>query len=358
MARTFLNVPYEEKDEAKALGAKWDIESKRWYISHTANSSLFDRWLTKYNGIIIAPIYLIQSLEPCWNCGEISRVHALLSERHKEKDFSDETGEPYYVNYGGIFTFFHIQSLDEELLAALKDITPHLYFDFSKKMNKSLLINHCEHCNSKLGDFYMFNEPGGAFYGDSVERWDISILIESGQYNYHGNACCSTGYDGIDLSQANICSHSQEIVTPINFQKEAKSAPQTLNDINTDILILENDSLDNNTLKLRFNTGVSVARMSINNSIIKLAHIDAVYETLGIIQEHIIPTEQVDYDINTNRSDSLYTIVEITNKENEHVKNNITKLNSIYMNSLCYHLKQLGYLIEFTAYSVEIRRNI
>jgi hypothetical protein len=27
-----LNVPYEEKDEAKALGARWNADIKKWYV--------------------------------------------------------------------------------------------------------------------------------------------------------------------------------------------------------------------------------------------------------------------------------------------------------------------------------------
>ena len=30
--KIYLNVPYEEKDEAKQMGAKWDKSKKRWYI--------------------------------------------------------------------------------------------------------------------------------------------------------------------------------------------------------------------------------------------------------------------------------------------------------------------------------------
>ena len=29
---TFLNVPYERKEEAKQLGAKWDKEHKKWFV--------------------------------------------------------------------------------------------------------------------------------------------------------------------------------------------------------------------------------------------------------------------------------------------------------------------------------------
>ena len=30
--KIYLNVPYDEKDEAKQMGAKWDKSKKRWYI--------------------------------------------------------------------------------------------------------------------------------------------------------------------------------------------------------------------------------------------------------------------------------------------------------------------------------------
>ena len=30
--RIYLNVPFEEKDRVKSLGAKWDVEKKKWWI--------------------------------------------------------------------------------------------------------------------------------------------------------------------------------------------------------------------------------------------------------------------------------------------------------------------------------------
>ena len=37
--KIYLNVPYERKDEAKGLGAKWDYKKKKWYC-FVDNSSL------------------------------------------------------------------------------------------------------------------------------------------------------------------------------------------------------------------------------------------------------------------------------------------------------------------------------
>lgn len=31
--KTYLNVPYAEKDYVKRCGAKWDAAAKKWYVS-------------------------------------------------------------------------------------------------------------------------------------------------------------------------------------------------------------------------------------------------------------------------------------------------------------------------------------
>jgi len=45
--RFYLNVPYAEKDEAKALGARWDAAKKKWYAPQGAEPGQFERWLPK-----------------------------------------------------------------------------------------------------------------------------------------------------------------------------------------------------------------------------------------------------------------------------------------------------------------------
>lgn len=43
--RTDLKVPFDAKDEAKALGAKWDKVRKAWYIDVGADLQPFQRWI-------------------------------------------------------------------------------------------------------------------------------------------------------------------------------------------------------------------------------------------------------------------------------------------------------------------------
>jgi hypothetical protein len=46
----FLKVPYAEKDEAKALGARWNARRKAWYVPDGTDSQPFERWLAKDDG--------------------------------------------------------------------------------------------------------------------------------------------------------------------------------------------------------------------------------------------------------------------------------------------------------------------
>jgi antirestriction protein ArdC/phage/plasmid primase-like uncharacterized protein len=42
--RTYLNVPFREKDEAKALGARWDRGEQSWYVPQGVDPQLFAKW--------------------------------------------------------------------------------------------------------------------------------------------------------------------------------------------------------------------------------------------------------------------------------------------------------------------------
>lgn len=42
--KTYLTVPYAQKDEAKALGARWDASQKKWYVPPDKDLALFAKW--------------------------------------------------------------------------------------------------------------------------------------------------------------------------------------------------------------------------------------------------------------------------------------------------------------------------
>ena len=44
----FLEVPYEQKEDAKSKGAKWNTELKKWYITSSDDIDLFKSWTRNY----------------------------------------------------------------------------------------------------------------------------------------------------------------------------------------------------------------------------------------------------------------------------------------------------------------------
>ena len=41
----YIDCPFEEKDEAKALGAKWDHEKRKWYYTGDKDPEKFRKWM-------------------------------------------------------------------------------------------------------------------------------------------------------------------------------------------------------------------------------------------------------------------------------------------------------------------------
>jgi len=52
--RTYLAVPFAEKDDAKALGARWDRQAKAWYVPAGVDPEAFGPWLHARDSVHIA----------------------------------------------------------------------------------------------------------------------------------------------------------------------------------------------------------------------------------------------------------------------------------------------------------------
>lgn len=46
--KTYLNVPFAEKDFAKRYGAKWDAAAKKWYVSTAQVPLMLRRFMKHY----------------------------------------------------------------------------------------------------------------------------------------------------------------------------------------------------------------------------------------------------------------------------------------------------------------------
>lgn len=75
----YLYVPYREKDEAKRLGAKWDLIKKRWFIPISIDTNPFIKWLPYKLFNLRAPyFYLAQTYRQCFKCGKQTKINAVI----------------------------------------------------------------------------------------------------------------------------------------------------------------------------------------------------------------------------------------------------------------------------------------
>lgn len=203
MEDVILDVPFAEKDEAKALGAKWNPAIKKWYVPKGSDTSKCRRWFPDSvcdpEISIKAPLYLLQSSTPCWRCNEKAVVFCLASEGLIDK-YEDEMELDMFV------TYHNLVEVPEQISTILKSQAATYYPDYTKQSNSTYYVNHC-HCGAKLGDFYLHEEPGGAFCPVEKRQAEQVNVIELDGVN---ETQISAGYGVQDLELISVYGKRQK----------------------------------------------------------------------------------------------------------------------------------------------------
>ena len=163
-AKIYMNVPYAQKEEAKALGAKWDANVKKWfYEGEVKNFPKFGKWiLENEEECIIAyeNLCIIEGKQTCYKCKKETRVIGLGIREHSKLRLSDE----YIIDDPD-----DTSEVEDEIFLAWvtseTDIPPLLLrymkkhynvkTGFSNQVGKCF-ANHCEHCGSIQGNYHLF----------------------------------------------------------------------------------------------------------------------------------------------------------------------------------------------------------
>ncbi|HTV95961.1 MAG TPA: DUF5710 domain-containing protein [Steroidobacteraceae bacterium] len=164
MERTYLFVPPEEKSEVQTLGARWDADSKRWYIDASDESARFSRWLCAAPQddesaghdaeLIIASTqgHVAAAVTSCQRCHagiEVICIHC---------DSGIVSGEPLTR-----FTVSDIWAMDEALARQLRP-WPHYRRVDGTDGAAGYFANHCPRCGSPQDDMYLHSEPDEPFF--------------------------------------------------------------------------------------------------------------------------------------------------------------------------------------------------
>lgn len=187
-ARTYLNVPFSDKDEAKQLGARWDPEAKRWYVPENLSPASFERWAPTHNNLLLmlAPVWLLESESSCWKCQRRSPVFCLACS--DVRDAQDDR-EGAYEDDEEVLLISDMASVDSRIQRWLRELAPDYRPDWSKTQDARVWMNHCAHCGAKMGDFYLHSEPGGAFFSVSNQQYariSQRLLTREGEYGFDG----------------------------------------------------------------------------------------------------------------------------------------------------------------------------
>lgn len=202
MTRVDIKVPYAEKDEAKALGARWDSVARVWYVPEGKDLALFDRWLPKTiePDIRAQKYYISQSSASCWKCEGITRVHGfILSGSYEVREWiegEDDEGVVVWDEWTNTTVLSYVRGLSGRILETVKKISPYWYMDNSKIISEPYLMNHCEHCKAKMGDFETIQEsdsPLHPIFPASISR--MSIMEVSEPFWASASYCISSGPD-------------------------------------------------------------------------------------------------------------------------------------------------------------------
>lgn len=147
-AVVMLEVPFAQKDEAKALGARWDPEAVSWYVPAGLDPAPFQRWVPRHvrtDGPTI-PARLVGPVQRCYRCTAkgVALAGILVSPR-------------YSLDPSGFISFDFVA----RALAALVNDTPlaERYFigrirmRFSQAHPGGYVANVCWYCDALWGSF-------------------------------------------------------------------------------------------------------------------------------------------------------------------------------------------------------------
>lgn len=172
MPRIDLHVPFSEKDEVKKLGAKWDAQNRVWFIPMGVPPEPFSKWRVPEEleksllAILGREMFVAETETVCWKCNKRTKVFALpLLHPHYDIESRAPESEDHYTELsesGEAHFMCYTNFLTEDYIKFLGSIAPTFRVDYSKTIEVSYWMNHCEHCDAKIGDFNLIDD-GGAF---------------------------------------------------------------------------------------------------------------------------------------------------------------------------------------------------
>ena len=178
--RTELDVPFSHKEEAKALGAKWDRTKKIWYVPSGVNPEPFAEWLPGVDrSDPSAPyIYLVLGKRECWKCHKETSVAAFGIPYRIDDDKGIAIA--HAPNEAGHITIDTANANALAIVPALGCVPGEIRDYLSKRCGYKpvgaraskapSLGNTCTSCDALQGSRYLFEEPSSPFALTAINK--------------------------------------------------------------------------------------------------------------------------------------------------------------------------------------------
>lgn len=208
--RVDINVPFSQKDHAKALGARWDPVATTWYVPAGKDSAPFAQWIDcggeqeqEEPNVKADYFFVAKTQASCWRCKEYVDVYALfLPDGYLGSAYEDEddlsNNNKLWAEGMGVGALSFVSSVSDEVLAALATHAPGYTRDYSKTTKTYYLMNHCPHCKSSQGDFFLHDGLGSPFFPITDEACK---RVEMTPINLRFEAQANDGWSTIEYSK-------------------------------------------------------------------------------------------------------------------------------------------------------------
>ena len=180
-----LDVPYSEKDEAKALGARWDPEIKKWYVSDECDYYKFLKWIYREgNTVACENLYVVEGKKRCFKCGKETKVISFAADNYwLFDDMESLLGERVDLDELSRLDANNVKKNcyftgDLNLVGMIENIPKPMYTYlrskynikqcFSKTTRTTSMSNCCDNCDVLQGSFFLYEEVDSPFWIQSA----------------------------------------------------------------------------------------------------------------------------------------------------------------------------------------------
>jgi hypothetical protein len=178
LSRTYLNVPFEDVELVRSLGARKDLDRMCWYLDTGQDAAAFSKWLedaeSEEEGFVIASdaAFVAVSRVSCWKCHEDTQIICIFC------DSGAVLGEPLER-----FTVREVWEVDDALREQLRR-----WPEFHPVVTDGCFANHCQHCGAVQDDMDLHSEPDQPFFNiPADESGTVQLIPISGMVQLSGS---------------------------------------------------------------------------------------------------------------------------------------------------------------------------